>query len=476
MTLDELRHQHPRFYYRTYQGQLTDHGLEIEFLFQTEPDLMFRPKILIAGVTQDHLDHLSPAALNTFLFNLGMIELISYWKATCSPEIVVEAGPLDQTQLAWWHDLLLNGLGEFFFVNHIDFTQKEFVTIVNRPAHNLPPTGRTGESINQGSAPTSLMIPIGGGKDSVVTIELLKQYLHHQDEAGSLACFMVNPTQASLDVSQASGISTLIQAQRTLDPLLLQLNQQGYLNGHTPFSALVAFLSVLVARLFNYELVSVSNERSSNEGSVKYQGHDINHQFSKTFEFEKKFQQYVQTYLAGNSNFGYYFSFLRPLFELQIGRIFTHFPEYHSIFRSCNRGHKTNSWCGDCPKCLFAYAILYPFLGKEALISIFGQDLWTKSSLLPYALELTGVVEQKPLECVGTREENLAAFHLSYERSQTEYDTTPPLLQLVFDQALSRESHLSDRSQTILTSWNHDHALPTKLKVFLENAVFKTYA
>ena len=42
----------------------------------------------------------------------------------------------------------------------------------------------------------------------------------------------------------------------------------------------------------------------------------------------------------------------------------------HKIFKSCNVGSKSIpwNWCCDCPKCLFVYIILSPFLTKEERI------------------------------------------------------------------------------------------------------------
>ena len=134
---------------------------------------------------------------------------------------------------------------------------------------------------------------------------------------------------------------------------MLELNRQGYLNGHTPFSALVAFSGIIAARMHGLSMVALSNESSANESTV--QGSTVNHQYSKSFKFEEDFHYYQNTYLRGSA---YYFSLLRPLSEFQIARYFAGQKQYHGIFRSCNAGSRTDSWCGHCPKCLFVYLIL----------------------------------------------------------------------------------------------------------------------
>ena len=167
-----------------------------------------------------------------------------------------------------------------------------------------------------------------------------------------------------------------MKVKRTLDARMLELNRQGYLNGHTPFSALVAFSSLIGAAILDLDYVALSNESSANESTVP--GSSVNHQYSKSFEFEKDFHQYAGRYLPGSA---YYFSLLRPLSEFQIAWIFSGLKQYHDIFRSCNSGSKTDSWCGHCPKCLFVCLILSPFLGQEELEKIFGRAMLEDLSL-----------------------------------------------------------------------------------------------
>lgn len=473
MTLSELRTKHPALRYQAYEYHFTPAGLSVSFSFLLEPDIVFKPELTFTGPQTLELAQFSPPVLNNIVFHLGLIELFSYWKTACPPKIIVEAGSLDEDQRQWWQTLLLEGMGEFFFINQIDFTGDDFVTFVtesNQTAkypdelvHSLP-------SVSTPQAPRSILIPLGGGKDSAVTLELLKRAYanEHQVKLGTL---LLNPTGAAQAIADASGLEQ-IHIHRTLDPKMLELNQAGYLNGHTPFSALVAFITVLSSYLYNYEVVPVSNERSSNEGNVRYLDHEINHQYSKTFTFEHDFQEYVSRYLLPPAlRTGFYFSFLRPIYELQIAKIFAEFEEYHPHFRSCNRGQKTNSWCGDCPKCLFAYTILYPFLGRDKLVVIFGQDLWQKESLLTYAKELTGYGETKPFECVGTHEESLSAFYLCLEAARQEDSVLPPLLALVEEQILKYEATMETRAQSVLTSWNDHHALPQAFEVLLKTAL-----
>jgi hypothetical protein len=95
-----------------------------------------------------------------------------------------------------------------------------------------------------------------------------------------------------------AGFDTLEQIfiiEREIDPLLLKVNAKGYLNGHTPFSAMLAFYTVLAAHLTQTRDIALSNESSANEATIV--GTEINHQYSKSLEFERDFQDYVAHFM-----------------------------------------------------------------------------------------------------------------------------------------------------------------------------------
>jgi hypothetical protein len=240
----------------------------------------------------------------------------------------------------------------------------------------------------------------------------------------------------------------------------------------------LAFLSVLVAVLFNFKFIAFSNEKSSNEGNVKYLGQIINHQYSKSFDFEQKFREYSKKYLAKNVE---YFSFLRPLYEIQIAKIFSKYPQYFNAFLSCNVAYQTKSgtkiptrkWCGKCPKCLFVFTILYPFIEKKKLIKIFGQNLFGKKELLPIMLELIGKKKFKPFECVGTKKESLVALYLSDKKYRGSTPTNVPLLLKHFERnILPKNPNLGKEAKKLLNSWDNRNNLPKGFEKILKNNVF----
>ena len=357
------------------------------FDFNLDDRYHFRPTLKIPARPFFDWDGILEEQLKVLAFQIGMTELVSYWKIACPKKVVVKPFALTEPQKAFWKKLYYNGLGEFLYLNSINVSESDLMEV---------------ESIGKqvfGKVETPLMektlVPVGGGKDSVVTLECLRNEM-------PVIPLIVNPRGATLNCVNTAGYKDdgFVVINRTLDPTMLQLNAEGYLNGHTPFSALLAFISVLVAFGSRSRYIALSNENSANESTVP--GTNINHQYSKSIEFESDFRNYVAENLNKEVQ---YFSFLRPLSELQIAKLFSECEAYHSVFRSCNVGSKTDSWCGHCPKCLFTWIILSPFLSKEKLTAIFGKDLMADASLQPILEELNGTAAVKPFECVGTVEE-----------------------------------------------------------------------
>ncbi|MBT6015788.1 MAG: hypothetical protein HOG83_01460, partial [Lentimicrobiaceae bacterium] len=289
----------------------------------------------------------------------------------------------------------------------------------------------------------------GGGKDSIVTLELLKE------KGMGVIPFFVNPREASWRTIEVAGFTKndCIVVERTIDKKLIDLNNKGYLNGHTPFSAMVAFTSATVSFLTGISNVALSNESSANESTVP--GSMINHQYSKSFEFEKDFHEYSKKFLLQDMH---YFSFLRPINELQIAKLFSKFNQHFATFRSCNVGSKKDVWCGKCPKCLFTYILLGPFVDEKILIEIFGANMLKDNSLDSIFRELTGIAEVKPFECVGTPEEVIAAISAGVGFDNIVYNS-------------ARKLKESDSFGKLLTGYNSENLLPHNFDNILKDAL-----
>ena len=430
-TYRRLRVQYPVFVYEAYHYEEGPDGLRVWFDFSMG-DVVFHPTATVER--RPFLDFgLGAEVLDRIVFDIGMAELVSYWKCACPPMVEVRCGSLTDSEKAFWCKLYWNGLGEFYYTNGISETPEAFMNVecgmgneeINGASNNF--SSRTPRSSR-----SSYLVPVGGGKDSVVTLELLRR-------AGkTIRPLIMNPRGATVECARVAGFAMdeVLVIRRTIDPTLLELNSKGYLNGHTPFSAMLAFYTRLASALSGIPNVALSNENSANESTVV--GSYVNHQYSKSLEFEDDFRDYVSltpqpplleregekgvsnSPLLAGEGLGVrpfnYFSFLRPLSELQIAMLFSRFTAYHDVFRSCNVGSKQDIWCGHCAKCLFAYIILSPFIEPSRLNQIFGKSMLDDTTLRTEFDQLRGAAATKPFDCVGTVGEVNQALSMAVER------------------------------------------------------------
>ena len=384
---DALREEFSTFTFERQSVTREDGALRLAFDFNLDDRYHFQPTLEIPARSFFDWDGIPTEQLETLAFQIGMTELVSYWKIACPKRVVVRPFALAETQKRFWKKLYYNGLGEFMYLNGITVSERDLMRIESVGEKQFT---KVNHELDERT-----LVPVGGGKDSVVTLECLRNEM-------PVIPMIVNPRGATLNCVETAGYkeNEFIVINRTLDPTMLKLNAEGYLNGHTPFSALLAFITVLMAFGSRSKYIALSNENSANESTVP--GTNINHQYSKSIEFERDFRNYVAENINKEVQ---YFSFLRPLSELQIASLFARCEAYHPVFRSCNVGSKTDSWCGHCPKCLFTWIILSPFLSHDKLVAIFGKDLMADASLQPILEELNGTAAVKPFECVGTVEE-----------------------------------------------------------------------
>lgn len=448
MEYQVLRKKYPRFIYQAYKIEEDKQNIYLKYDFEIEDLARFQPVLTI--LKKDFVwKSLQSKLAQNMAFHIGMIEAISYFKATCSPYFYVKCGQLTEAQIQWFQKLIYLGLGEFRYKNKISTEQNDFVQIIAEGECIEP------EKLQENL--TDCIIPIGGGKDSNVTLELLKQTSHKRFG------FRINLEDVSKKCAQIAGLQEdeIIEVKRKMESNLLELNQNGYLNGHTPFSALVAFISYFAATMLGKKYIVLSNEDSANEANIK--GENINHQYSKTIEFENDFRDYVKKYICSNGP--EYFSFLRPINEIQIAKLFAELEEYHPIFKSCNIGSKSKpwKWCCNCAKCLFPYIMLSPFLKREKLIGMFGEDLFQKEALLQTFIELCGDGQNKPFECVGTYEEVKFAVSQTIQNWEGEL----PFLLTYY------QEHNPLFTDNLLKDYNKNNHLPKEFDEILRGRIFK---
>ena len=295
LKFENYRKKYKEFWYNNYCSYEDEKTIYLEYEFEIPGLTKFKPKLSIEKKNLKLKDIKTEYSQN-MIFNIGMIELISYWKSTCAPRVIIKCGYLDKNQIDWWKKLYFYGLGELFYRNNIKTDINNFMNIkVNNEARKFEYDKINSETYQGGIA--------GINDDNIIEIH------------------------------------------RTIDKNLIDLNEQGAINGHTPFSAMLAFVSYFIAYLLSKKYVALSNENSANESNIL--GEKINHQYSKSFEFECDFENYTNKYLKAPVK---YFSFLRPLNELQIAKIFAKHEKYHSTFKSCNVGSKDKEWkwCCNC--------------------------------------------------------------------------------------------------------------------------------
>ena len=249
---------------------------------------------------------------------------------------------------------------------------------------------------------------MGGGKDSLVSAEILRSLdkistwsLNHKEQ--------LEPLINRVNLNH-------YWVEREFDKQILELNNKDALNGHIPISAIFSIVGTIVCILSGNKDNVVSNESSASEPNLHYKGVDINHQYSKSIEYEQSYQKLLKL------NFGEslrYYSLLRPFSELEISEIFAknYFNKYKDVFSSCNKAfrHSEHSlfWCGICPKCAFVFMALTPFVPKEELVKLWnGKNLLLDPALEDTYRQLLGILGNKPLECVGEIKESRAAMKL----------------------------------------------------------------
>ncbi len=446
-TVNDLRDKYPVFIFRNYSVTKDKDEITLAFDFTIEGLTDFSPYIKIDTRNLNLINGYDSPVAKRIVFALGLVEAVSYLKAVCPKTVRVPCGFLSPNEKLWFKKLWYNGLGEFFYNNNIEFDLEEFVNIEANEDGISPKQNFVKGGLN--------LIPIGGGKDSCVTASLLEEQ--------KKLFITVNDQRARTQCVRAAGYieKAIIKTHRAIDKRLIELNGQGFLNGHTPFSAIVAFLSLYCAYISGCESIVLSNESSANEGNLK--DANINHQYSKSFTFEKDFSDYVNKYITKDIK---YFSLLRPFNELQIAKYFAAKKQYHMVFRSCNKGSKDNIWCCSCPKCLFVFGILSPFLSEGELLEIFQKNLFKDEKLLSTFKGLIGQLPVKPFECVGTTREYLFAVSKKTEQLKSSGEKLPFLLEYL--DRTEKTEEVMKLGIKMLEEFNTQHLVPDKFLYAVE--------
>lgn len=370
--------------------------------------IFWKEEICFSKIPEDVLEELKNKLSDRYLIldkilkSLHIILGTSYYKFYCATNIKLpKSYSLTKEESIFWNTVYKKGLGEFFYKNSLNpKISPKFSFNKNKKTENfiLPKYN-------------NFLVGVSGGKDSIVGLELLKKTKQ------KLTAFYIETNNESSIVNNIIDISELscLKIKRILDSKVFKTHQY---NGHIPISAIYAFLGIFSCVLYKYDNFVVSNEYSSNFGNIKYKNLEINHQWSKSFEFEKMFSNYLKENISNNI---FYFSILRQFYEIRVVEMFTKYSKYFYSFSSCNKNfllkNKDNLnkkyWCGRCAKCVFVFILLSAFLNKKELIKIFKNNLYEKKDLLSLFKDVLGFGNIKPFDCVGTFSEAQTAFKIA---------------------------------------------------------------
>jgi hypothetical protein len=410
------------------------------------------------------LDAARADAVQRALRLLHLVAGVSYYKAAVPPEIRIEGEGIDAATAALLTSIYENGLGEFAYRNGLTLRGKIHFPVaapVGGPSGPMlagkEPSGL--KALPQGAAvglaPARAIVAIGGGKDSLVSIEALRALGVQQTVA------WVGSSPLIKACAERTGLPTL-NVTRALSPLLFEYNKQGALNGHIPVTAVNSAILAMAALLHGHDQVVFSNERSASYGSLIPGTGEVNHQWSKGWDFERDFAAHLRSHVAAGLA---YYSLLRPFSELAVARQFARLDRYDQHFSSCNRNfhllgeRPAQRWCGVCPKCHFVFLALAPFMPKPRLMAIFGRNLLDEADQAPGFDALLEYRDHKPFECVGEGRESRAAMDALAESPAWREDA----LVKRYASEIRPQLEAADRGLAPLLEPSDDHGIPSIL-------------
>lgn len=372
----------------------------------------------------NYRNDINPEIISLLLFHISIAFWISYYKLFPTKDIIIDSWKIDVTQKKYWENFYKTGLWEFFYTNNIDF-------------RDLCNFESSWEDLCQ-AVPFDLknrtLLPIWGWKDSIVSAYLLDQ------EWRDSTPFIFGKTDVIKDNFLKASWERALTIKRYIDPKLFEMNAQWYYNGHVPITGLISFFMTFVCYIYNYKHIVFSNEKSADIGNTQLHGAEINHQYSKSNAFRDDFNSYVEEYISKEI---VYSSLLSDMYEIEIAKIFAeNCKKYFSVFSSCNKNFSITKkqnlkWCNNCPKCLFVYIILRPFLTHEETTQIFWEELYQRRDLEKLFLEIIWEQWMKPFECVWEVEEAKLWVYLYLKQFM---DSEPPYLLNVFSRHVSLDT------------------------------------
>ncbi|HEY5110795.1 MAG TPA: hypothetical protein VII67_00530 [Acidimicrobiales bacterium] len=353
--------------------------------------------IFVETVAFEGVDSLQTPAVTAVAQLWFLLAGLSYYKAGAARRVDLGVTPLGDRGRALLRASLREGLAEFAYRNDLWLDD---VVITGGVA-----TAPVAADIDAGR----VLIPFGGGIDSVVTTSLLAPSLHQ-------SLFVVSPPGGRFAPLEATAAVTgleIVRATRALDVQILR-GDGTFFNGHVPVSAMITLLASVAALASGRGGVVMSNEHSASASNLRWRDMEVNHQWSKSWEAEQLLADAIgervgPAFVVASS--------LRNRSEVWVAKIFSELPAFHHVFRSCNRAFnqdpelRLDGWCGECDKCLFINLMLAPYLSRFSLKEIFHHEPLSDPDRDAQLRVLVGEgVEFKPFECVGDPDESAVAL------------------------------------------------------------------
>jgi len=457
---DPRRAERFRFVRRAY----ADGVATLVYAFDDDPEMVERVVFPDAPAVPEERRDAFDAALDI----LHLVAGVSYYKAGVPPDISVETRVLDAETAGFLDALYLHGLGEFSYHNKLDLRGRISFRRPRESGDPAPLGGATGikalgprfRGDDEAELSRRTLVPIGGGKDSLVSVELLKS----AREPATAVWIGNSPLIAAC--AARTGLPTL-NIGREISPVLFEYNKAGAYNGHIPVTAINSAILAAAAVLYGFDTIAFSNERSASSATLEYDGQPINHQWSKGWEFEQRFHALLKAHVASDLH---YCSLLRPLSELAVAERFARTSRYDDVFSSCNRNFRilgpkpADRWCGQCPKCHFVFLALAPFMPKPRLLAIFGRNLLDDASLAPAFDALMEYRDHKPFECVGEGIEARAAMAALAARAEWREDAVVAR----FADEIAPQLGASDLALAPLLVPLGEHRIPARLAALID--------
>lgn len=446
-----------KFYFERFEFERET--LTASFYYSFDKELFFEEKICFLDENFSLRSEIDMEVLENILFHMHIALGISYYKYFPTSELSVETGFLDQENVEFWKKFYLNGLWEFFYRNDFDPSGVCNFVSSNEKKFQKKDFEVSGKSL----------VPVWWGKDSIVSIEILKSLWKQLD----LVTFAVQDNILYQNTRDISWYKRLFIKRIFWN--YSHLVKEWYYNWHVPITGIIAFVLEWAAYLYDYKNIVLSNEKSANFWNIFWKWLTVNHQYSKSAEFEKDFWAYVAKNISSHVH---YFSLLRPFYELKIAEMFAKYgKKYFSEFSSCNTNFKifkdlnslkkNSYWCNECPKCAFVYAILRPFLTHEETLSIFWKELYEDESLETLFRELLWLSGIKPFECVGTNEEVVLAMKMALQKWEGDVPYILKIFQKEVDVFLSQAAYKTLQENILLWDFSSTN-IPQDLEKYLK--------